>query len=129
MPQYIALLSEQTERSSVRPQFQYGILELELIQFRVLGVPVRFLKGAPWVIGHRLSAPTRRLPVGVSDPSPRALVWLMSGVRPDLAQLYPTRLYSTAVWHSLPTFGPNTLSPTDDHVGEDMETTKTFLKP
>ena len=47
MPQYIALLSEQTERSSVRPQFQCGILELELIQFRVLKVPVRFVKGAP----------------------------------------------------------------------------------
>ena len=99
MPPYIALLSEQTERSSLRPQFQYGILELEQMQFRVLKVPVRFVKGSPCVIGHRLSAPTRRLPVGVCVPSHRAPVWFMSGVRPDLAQLYPTRLYSTAIWH------------------------------
>ena len=57
------------------------------------------MKGAPWVTGRGLSAPMRRLPREASDVSPRARIGLMSGVRPDLAQLYPARLYSTAEWH------------------------------
>ena len=56
------------------------------------------MKGAPWVTGRGLSAPMRRFLTGASALSPRARIWFMSGVRPDLAQLYPARLYSTAVW-------------------------------
>ena len=65
------------------------------------------VKGASWVTGRGLSAPMRRLPMGASDLSPRARIWLMSGVWPD----------------------PNTSLLSDDHVVEGMESAKTFPKP